>query len=105
MWQRRQPSGRATLRRDWEPERGGLVLTLGILSLVCLVACPPAGAGLGIAAWIMGQIDLDKIRRGQMDPNGQGPTNGGLVCGIIGTILNAVASLGCFWAFTIRHHF
>jgi predicted Zn finger-like uncharacterized protein len=96
MWQHRgQSSGRPPLRRDWEPERGGLVLTLGILSLVCLVCCPPAGIGLGIAAWALGGTDVAKMRRGQMDPRGLGATNGGLACGIIGTFLNLLGSLGC----------
>jgi hypothetical protein len=89
------------LRRDWEPERGGLILTLGIISLVCLGVCGPAGMVLGITAWAMGSIDLRKMRAGQMDPQGQGLTQGGWVCGILGTALNTLWTLGCagFFAF------
>ena len=39
-----------------EAGRGGLILTLGILSIVLL------GFFLGIPAWVMGNRDLKKIR-------------------------------------------
>jgi hypothetical protein len=82
-------------RRDWEPERGGLVLVLGVLSLVCLALCGPAGMALGITAWALGHGDLRKMKARQMDPAGLGTTQGGYVCGIIGTALNALWTLGC----------
>jgi hypothetical protein len=76
-------------RRRWHgegmPHRGGLVLTMGILSL-CFAFVPPLGLVLGICAWVMGAGDLGKIRSGEMDPEGQSMTNGGHVCGILGTI-------------------
>jgi hypothetical protein len=58
------------------PHRGGLILTLGILSLVI---CGP----LGIFAWIMGNNDLAAMRIGEMDPRGEGSTQAGRICGII----------------------
>jgi hypothetical protein len=82
-------------RRDWEPERGGLVLVLGVLSLVCLAVCGPAGIALGITAWVLGHNDLRKMKARQMDPAGYGTTQGGYVCGIIGTALNTLWTLGC----------
>jgi predicted Zn finger-like uncharacterized protein len=85
-------------RRDSEPDRGTVVLTLGILSLVSLAICaffPLIGAILGLIAWIMGQTDLRKMRKGDMDPNGQGMTQAGWICGIIGTILNSLLSVLC----------
>jgi hypothetical protein len=88
-------------RRDAEPHRGTLVLVLGIISLVCLsIGCIPVGAILGLAAWIMGQRDLRKIRKGDMDPDGEGTTQAGRICGIIGTALNGLGTLGCvaLWA-------
>jgi hypothetical protein len=89
-------------RRDSEPHRGTLVLTLGIISLVCLtISCVPIGAILGLAAWIMGQRDLRKIKKGDMDPAGEGPTQAGWICGIIGTALNGLATLGCVAFFAI----
>ena len=63
-----------------EPHRGVLILVLGILSLtVCGLLAP--------FAWVMGNTDLQKIRAGQMDPSGEGLTQGGRICGIIGSIL------------------
>src|SRR5262249_35319673 len=53
------------VRRDCEPHRGGLVQTLGIVSLCCLIGflcggilVTGPGLGLGIAAWVMGSRDL-----------------------------------------------
>lgn len=85
-------------RRDSEPDRGTLVLTLGILSLVSMGVCaffPLIGAVLGLIAWIMGQTDLRKMRKGDMDPNGQSMTQAGWICGIVGTILNSLLSVLC----------
>jgi hypothetical protein len=58
------------------PHRGGLILTLGILSLVI---CGP----LGIFAWIMGNNDLVAMRSGEMDLRGESTTQAGRICGII----------------------
>jgi predicted Zn finger-like uncharacterized protein len=89
------------VRRDCEPHRGPLVLTFGVLSLVLLSICFPVGAVLGVVAWVMGQVDLRKLRRGDMDPAGQGLTQAGWICGIIGTLLNGLFTLGCAGFFTL----
>lgn len=62
------------------PHRGGLILTLGILSLV---VC----GFLGIPAWIMGAADLKEIRAGRMDVAGLGTTQAGMVLGIVACVL------------------
>jgi hypothetical protein len=67
-------------RRYREPHRGAAILTLGILSLV--MTCFP----LGIVAWVMGNTDLEAMRRGRMDPSGEGLTQAGRICGIISTV-------------------
>lgn len=67
------------------PHRGALILTFGILSIVC---CFP----FGIAAWIMGNNDMQQIEAGMMDPSGKGITNAGKICGIIGTILGILCT-------------
>lgn len=67
-----------------EPHRGSTVLVLGILSLVI---CGPI---LGPIAWVMGNQDLDKMRRGVMQREGEGITRAGQVCGIIATIYSIV---------------
>jgi hypothetical protein len=73
-------------RRDYAPHRGTMILVFGILSLVVLPIV------FGPIAWIMGNQDMAEIRAGRMDPEGEGSTNAGRVCGIIGTILGIV---GC----------
>jgi hypothetical protein len=65
----------------YEPHRGTMILVFGILSLVVFPIV------FGPIAWIMGNNDLAAIRAGRMDPEGEGLTNAGRVCGIIGTIL------------------
>lgn len=60
------------------PHRGGTILTLGILSLV---VCP----FLGLAAWFMGDDDLQQMKSGSMDSSGRDITNAGRVCGMVAT--------------------
>jgi hypothetical protein len=62
-----------------EPHRGGLILTLGILSVVICGL-------LGPFAWAMGRADLEKMRQGQMDKSGWGVTQAGYILGIVGTV-------------------
>lgn len=78
-------------RRDLEAHRGALILTFGILSLVLGLL----GAPFGIAAWIMGQGDLRKMREHQMDPSGMGITQAGWICGIIGTLMQTLVCGAC----------
>jgi hypothetical protein len=79
-------------RRDWEPHRGALILTLGILSLVVCQLFGPF-------AWAMGNQDRAAMRAGRMDPEGEGLTRAGEVCGMIGTILMLV------WLFCVGFAF
>src|SRR5207253_1790321 len=94
------------VRRDCEPHRGGMLLTLGIVSIVCSAVSLPffccyglgaviAGVGLalGIPAWVMGHRDLAMMRQGVKDPAGRGLTQGGWICAIIGTCLNVMSVL------------
>lgn len=70
------------------PHRGSLVLTLGILALVCNMFLIP-----GIMAWVLGHTDLKEIDAGRMDPEGRGMTQAGKILGIIGTLLPLVGIL------------
>jgi hypothetical protein len=70
-----------------KPHRGTLILVLGILGLVIC-------GFLGIAAWVMGNGDLKQIDAGTMDPAGRSTTNAGRICGMIATILLALAVVG-----------
>jgi hypothetical protein len=82
------PTARAGYRRE-RPHRGGMILTFGILGLVC--------CGIfSIMAWVMGAGDLKQIRHGRMDRNGEGLTQAGMICGIIGVVLNVLSMLGWF---------
>jgi hypothetical protein len=84
------------IRRDLAPHRGGLILGLGIGSVIAgglgIVCCllPPISIPLGAVSWIMGQGDLRRIDAGAMDPDGRGSTKGGYICGIIGCALGIV---------------
>ena len=74
-----QNSTQQTLR----PHRGGLILALGILGLVCCFIC-------GIIAWVMGSNDLKEMAAGRMDTSGQGLTQAGKICGMISVILQII---------------
>jgi hypothetical protein len=87
------------VRRDCDPHRGGVVLTLGIVGLAVFPVgfCPCiglvtllVGLGTGIPAWVMGQRDLGRMRRGDMDPQGRGTTLAGMICGIIAVVFAAI---------------
>jgi hypothetical protein len=84
------------VRRDAEPHRGPLILTLGIISLVTAViyflSC--IGLPLGIVAWVLGHRDLKRMERQEMDPQGKGLTQAGWICGIIGTVLTGLWVVG-----------
>lgn len=96
---------RSERRRDLEPHRGGMLLTMGIISIIlgviglsgwccCIMdVFPAAGVALGLTAWLMGQGDLKKIDSGDMDPDGRANVNTGYVCGIVGTALSAFGIL------------
>jgi hypothetical protein len=87
------------------PDRSGLILGLGIGSLVtALLSCAgvafaPCGfsgiisLGLGIAAWVMGNTDIRAMQQGRMNPAGLSTTRTGKTCGMIGVILFIVGFL------------
>ena len=61
-----------------KPHRGVLILVFGILGFV---VCP----FFGVAAWVMGNADLEEMNTGLMDPTGRDFTKAGRICGMIGT--------------------
>jgi hypothetical protein len=85
------------------PHRGGMVLAFGIVGLICLPltflgCCLPFGLLLvpfSVSAWVVGAGDLRAMRDGQMDPNGQGMTQAGMILGVIGT---GLAGLGLLFS-------
>ena len=61
--------------------RGGIILALGVMAIVCNFAAVP-----GILAWVMGRADLKQMDAGRMDPEGRGLTQAGMIMGMIMTI-------------------
>src|SRR4051812_22466469 len=75
-YEERRPRRRRLRRGAYlAPDRGVVILVLGICSLVTGL-----GIILGPMAWIMGNNDLREIRAGRMDPAGEGNTNAGRIC-------------------------
>src|SRR5262249_7834534 len=103
--------------RRYEPDRGPLLLALGLASLgvsvlgmvtgglllagrgagglVCGARVwfgPPAFA-LGLATWVMGQRDMEKLRLAIIDPYADPLTRLGWICGMVGTFLGVLVTL------------
>jgi len=89
-----RPRRRSRDRRDLAPHRGGAVLAIGILSFFFFPII------LGPIAWIMGNTDLAQMRAGRMDPEGEGSTSAGRICGMISTILGALGLI-LFFGFCV----
>jgi hypothetical protein len=101
------PEPRLPRARRYEPGRGRLLLALGLASLGVSVLGMVAGAflcgapvlfgppafGLGLAAWMMGQRDMEKLRLAIIDPYADRLTRGGWICGMVGTILGILVTL------------
>lgn len=66
------------------PHRGTLILILGILAIAtqCLL--------FGIISWVMGRGDLNRMKAGQMDSEGEAMTNVGMILGIISCCLQVL---------------
>lgn len=73
--------------RYTSPNRGTLILVLGILSWA--VGCPL----FGIAAWVMGTNDLREMDTGRMDPSGRGLTRAGTTIGMIHALLTIAVAV------------
>jgi hypothetical protein len=85
------------VRRDYEPHHGTLILVLGNISMIvgglsmcslgfgALVSVP-----LGIAAWLLANRDLERMRQGYMDPCGKSQTQTGRTSAVAGVILGLI---------------
>jgi hypothetical protein len=72
--------GRGARPHARQPHRGGAILALGIVGLLCCqILCP--------VAWLMGRSDLQAMDAGRMHPDGRALTQAGTVLGIVGTII------------------
>ncbi len=79
-------------RRRVRAHRGGLILTLGIISLV-VWCCPLAGWIVGGIALSMASTDLAAMSSGYVDDSGQGVTTAGKICAIIGIVLSTINAI------------
>lgn len=80
------PPGGVAGRAYQSAHRGGMILTFGIMAIVCNIAAIP-----GILAWVMGSADLKLMDAGRMDPEGRGITQAGMILGMIMSILTIIA--------------
>ena len=90
------PAGTAGL----EPHRGTMILIFGIAGILC--------CGIfAILAWIFGNTDLEKMKKGVMDPSGESQTNTGRILGMIGVGLWVLGTIGyaIFFGFGIMSGF
>jgi len=90
----RPPGGR---RRDCDDHRGPLIDSLGTISLLCSVmGLCTAGIGVvaglitGIVAVSLAAGDLERMRKGEVDPDGASATEMGRNKGIAGIVLAVV---------------
>ena len=77
---------------DKRPHRGGLILTLGILSIF-LACCPLGGWILGGITMNMASTDARLMEHGAMQRSGRGMTKAGQVCAIIGVFLATINAI------------
>jgi hypothetical protein len=54
-----------------------------VFGILSLVVCQ----FFGIAAWTMGNTDLQEMASGRMDPTGRDLTQAGRICGMVGSAL------------------
>jgi hypothetical protein len=85
----------APRRRSRVPHRGGLILTLGIISLV-VWCCPLAGWIVGGIVLNMANKDLAEMAARRMDDSGHGLTMAGKICGIIAVVLSTLNAIAGF---------
>lgn len=87
-------------RRDSEHHRGGLIDTLGTVSLLagafslCLAPlCGPLALATGLSAWILAHRDLEHMRTGLVDPSGRTSTEFGRNKALVGMVLAVLFSV------------
>ncbi len=80
-------------------DSSGLVLTMGILSWVCVFMCPFIGWIPGLVAWICGRTALRDIANGVADPSNLSMVQVGYYLGMIHVVLTLLAVIGMFGFF------
>jgi hypothetical protein len=79
-------------------------MALGLVALVGGMSfCAPAL--IGPVAWALGSWDLREIRAGRMDPEGEGMTRAGQVCGIVASLILLLGTLFFCFLFMVDGNF
>jgi phage FluMu protein Com len=79
------------VRREVEqPHRGGLILGLGIGSIIVACLCPLICWILASIAVNMANADKQKMERGLMDPAGMSMTTAGQICAYVGSVIGLI---------------
>jgi Na+/proline symporter len=85
------------VRRDYEPHRGSLIVSLGNVSMLvgglslCLLGFGAlVSVPLGVLVWLMAHRDLELMREGRMDPRGKAQTETGRTGAIAGIVLGLI---------------
>ncbi len=91
------------VRQDCESHRAGLIVPLAVVGLVLsfLHILAVIGTPLCFVAWRMSRADLQKMRTGQMDPEGMASTLFGKRWSIIGMIVGSIWLMLFFVAFLL----
>lgn len=74
------------------PHRGGLILTLGILSVVFGICCPLICWILGITTLVLSNDDLKAMAQHTMDRSGLSNTRSGRTLAIVGLVISVINS-------------
>ncbi len=74
-------------RAPVRPHRGGLLLAMAFFGLIIFFP-------VALAAWILGTLDLHRMRRGTMDPGGYPLTRAAIIVAVIGTVVGVLKWLG-----------
>ena len=64
-----------------------LIMCVAWMPLVVAMLLALVGAVLGLVASLLGQRDLGRMNRGEMDSSGRGSTKAGMICGIVGSVI------------------
>jgi hypothetical protein len=89
--------GAELIRRDYEPHRGPLIVSLGNVSMIvgglslCMLGFGAViSVPLGVLAFLMANRDLELMREGRMDPRGKAQTETGRTGALAGIILGVI---------------
>ena len=73
--------------------RGGLLLTMGIFSLLFAAAPIFIGIPLQVLTWVLARKDLKEIASGIRDPDGRKLTNIGRILAIVGFAISIIKTV------------